>query len=82
MIANSYYKKLKKKAPGIKMIWDGFYSGEEMNEVIEKAISGITSERHDGMIRYGQQETLERQCKKKMEVCDTVGRESSWQGKS
>ena len=49
MIANSYYKKLKKKAPGIKMIWDGFYSGEEMNEVIEKTISGITSERHDGM---------------------------------
>ena len=49
MIANSYYKKLKKKAPGIKMIWDGFYSGEEMKEVIEKAIAGITSERHDGM---------------------------------
>ncbi|MGN8762220.1 YecA family protein [Oribacterium sp. HCP3S3_B9] len=49
MIANSYYKKLKKKVPGIKEIWDGFYSGEEMKEVIEKAIAGITSERHDGM---------------------------------
>lgn len=49
MIANSYYKKLKKKVPGIKTVWDGFYSGEEMKEVIEKAIAGITSERHDGM---------------------------------
>ena len=49
MIANSYYKKLKKKTPGIKTVWDGFYSGEEMKEVIEKAIAGITSERHDGM---------------------------------
>ena len=49
MIANSYYKKLKKKVPGIKEIWDGFYSGEEMKEVIKKAIAGITSERHDGM---------------------------------
>ncbi len=49
MIANSYYKKLKKKVSGIKEIWDGFYSGEEMKEVIEKAIAGITSERHDGM---------------------------------
>ena len=49
MIANSYYKKLKKKTPGIKTVWDGFYSGEEMKEVIKKAIAGITSERHDGM---------------------------------
>lgn len=49
MIENSFYKKLKKKVPGIKQVWDSIYNGDEINEVIEKAISGITSERHDGM---------------------------------
>lgn len=48
MIANSFYKKLRKKFPEIKKIWDGFYNGDDMNDVIEKAITGITSERHDG----------------------------------
>ena len=33
-------------------------------------------------IRCGQQETLEKPCKKKMEVCGTVGKESSRQEKS
>ena len=49
MLENESYKKLKKKIPNVRAIWESVYRQDEINEIIEKAIAQCATESKDGM---------------------------------
>lgn len=44
MLENESYKKLKKKIPNVRAIWESVYRQDEINEIIEKAIAQCATE--------------------------------------